>query len=49
MNQNQINNPLHGITLEKVVRSLVEYYGWEALAKEIDITALKVIHLLNPH
>lgn len=41
MNQNQINNPLHGITLEKVVRSLVEYYGWEALAKEIDINCFK--------
>ena len=41
MNLNQINNPLHGITLEKVVRSLVEYYGWEALAKEIDINCFK--------
>lgn len=41
MNQNQINNPLHGITLEKVVRSLVEYYGWEALAKKIDINCFK--------
>ena len=41
MNQNQINNPLHGITLEKVVRSLVEYYGWEALSKEIDINCFK--------
>jgi uncharacterized protein (DUF2132 family) len=41
MNQNQINNPLHGITLEKVVRSLVEYYGWEALSKKIDINCFK--------
>ena len=41
MDQNQINNPLHGIALEKVVRSLVEYYGWEALSKEIDINCFK--------
>ena len=41
MDQNQINNPLHGITLEKVVRSLVEYYGWEALSKEIVINCFK--------
>ncbi|MDA9011167.1 VF530 family protein [Gammaproteobacteria bacterium] len=41
MNQNQINNPMHGITLEKVVRNLVEYYGWKALSKEIDINCFK--------
>jgi len=37
MNDRQANNPLHGITLEKIVTSLVEYYGWEALGKHIDI------------
>ena len=41
MPQDQINNPLHGITLEKVVTGLVDYYGWEALAKEIDINCFK--------
>jgi uncharacterized protein (DUF2132 family) len=41
MPQDQINNPLHGITLEKVVTDLVDYYGWEALAKEIDINCFK--------
>ena len=41
MPQDQINNPLHGITLEKVVTRLVDYYGWEALAKEIDINCFK--------
>ena len=41
MPQDQINNPLHGITLEKAVTSLVDYYGWEALAKEIDINCFK--------
>jgi len=41
MPQDQINNPLHGITLEKVVTDLVDYYGWKALAKEIDINCFK--------
>ena len=41
MSQDQINNPLHGITLEKAVTGLVDYYGWEALAKEIDINCFK--------
>ena len=41
MPQDQINNPLHDITLEKAVTSLVDYYGWEALAKEIDINCFK--------
>ena len=41
MPQDQINNPLHGITLEKAVTSLVDYYGWEALAKQIDINCFK--------
>ena len=41
MPQDQINNPLHGITLEKVVTGLVDCYGWEALSKEIDINCFK--------
>ena len=41
MPQDQINNPMHGITLEKVVTGLVDYYGWEALSKEIDINCFK--------
>ena len=41
MPQDQINNLLHGITLEKVVTGLVDYYGWEVLAKKIDINCFK--------
>ena len=41
MSQDQINNPLHGITLEKVVTGLVDYYGWEVLAKKVDINCFK--------
>jgi len=37
MNKHQANNPLHGQTLEAVVKSLVEHYGWEELGKKIDI------------
>ena len=37
MTQQQINNPLHGVTLEQIINSLVDYYGWEGLAKHIDI------------
>ena len=41
MEHMQKNNPLHGITLEKIVRSLVDYYGWVALSKKIDINCFK--------
>ncbi|MCP4260986.1 MAG: DUF2132 domain-containing protein [Planctomycetes bacterium] len=37
MSEQQINNPLHGVTLEQVVNSLVEYYGWDQLGILIDI------------
>ena len=33
----QPNNPLHGITLEKLLTRLVDHYGWEELGREIDI------------
>ena len=36
MNQ-QPNNPLHGITLEKLLTQLVDHYGWEELGRRIDI------------
>ncbi len=28
MSEQQANNPLHGVTLEHIVNSLVEQYGW---------------------
>ena len=33
----QPNNPLHGITLEKLLTRLVDHYGWDELGREIDI------------
>jgi len=41
MDNEQVNNPLHGITLEKAVAQLVEYYGWEDLAQKININCFK--------
>ncbi|MFQ5675218.1 MAG: VF530 family DNA-binding protein [bacterium] len=37
MSEQQANNPLHGITLEQIVNSLVAHYGWKALGKRIKI------------
>ncbi len=37
MSDDQPQNPLHGKTLEAIVTSLVEHYGWEVLGKRIDI------------
>jgi uncharacterized protein (DUF2132 family) len=42
MSNSQINNPLHGITLEKIVTRLVNYYGWDALSEQIDIKCFKI-------
>ena len=30
-------DPLHGVTLERIVTRLVEQYGWEELGKRIPI------------
>jgi len=38
----QINNPLHGLTLEAILTRLVEHYGWEGLARQIDIRCFKL-------
>ena len=37
MSQQQINDPLHGVTLEMIVTRLVDYYGWDKLGKRINI------------
>ena len=37
MNKDQPKNPLHGITLEKIVTYLVDQYGWSELGKRIKI------------
>ena len=40
MNQ-QPNNPLHGVTLEKIVTRLVEHHGYPELARRININCFK--------
>jgi len=37
----QDNNSLHGITLEAILVKLVEHYGWDGLARKIDIRCFK--------
>ena len=39
--QEKNRDPLHGITLKMIVTQLTEYYGWEALAKSININCFK--------
>jgi len=41
MSTPQINNPLHGITLEKALTRLYEHYGWDGLADRININCFK--------
>lgn len=33
----QPRNPLHGITLERIVTELVDYYGWDGLSECIPL------------
>ena len=42
MNEQQPKNFLHGMTLEKIVNSLVEYYGWVKLGKFINIKCFNI-------
>ncbi|PKP09915.1 MAG: transporter [Bacteroidetes bacterium HGW-Bacteroidetes-4] len=37
MENQQQNNPLHGVTLEKTLTDLVEYYDWDMLARLVPI------------
>ena len=37
MPETQVNNPLHGLTLETILIHLVDKYGWEELGKRIPI------------
>jgi len=37
MDTQQHNDPLHGVTLKKILEDLVEQYGWKYLAEKIQI------------
>lgn len=35
-------DPLHGITLEKILNELVDHYGWQELGYEININCFNI-------
>ncbi|MDO9182736.1 MAG: VF530 family protein [Bacteriovorax sp.] len=42
MNNTPNNNPLHGVTLEMILKELVAFYGFPELANLIDINCFKI-------
>lgn len=40
-NNNQPNNPLHGMKLADILEELVAEYGWEKLGMKININCFK--------
>ena len=42
MPQSHPNDPLHGITLEKILTHLVERHGWEEMGRILGIRCFKV-------
>lgn len=42
MKTEQPNNPLHGITLEKILIHLVEQYGWEEMGQRVNIRCFNI-------
>ena len=41
MSKGQSSDPLHGVTLEKIVTELVDHHGWDGLAQRININCFK--------
>ncbi len=41
MTEEQRNNPLHGVKLERLLTELVDHYGWDILASQININCFK--------
>lgn len=39
--QQQSNDPLHGVRLDKILDYLVDEYGWDGLAKRVNINCFK--------
>ncbi|QIR90295.1 DNA-binding protein VF530 [Vibrio diabolicus] len=37
----QPNNPLHGLSLEKIVTRLVEHFGWNGLYERVRVNCFK--------
>lgn len=47
MMEEQVNNPLHGKTLEFILTYLVDELGWDELAKKIKINCFKIDPSIN--
>lgn len=41
MSGRQPNNPLHGVTLEQMLRDMVARWGWEGLARDVPIACFR--------
>ncbi len=41
MSSGQLNNPLHGKTLESILTELQAHYGWEQMASRIPVNCFK--------
>ncbi|MGD0822458.1 MAG: VF530 family protein [Desulfomonilia bacterium] len=41
MADQQPNNPLHGLTLERMLTELVERYGWDEMGRTISIRCFR--------
>ena len=37
MSDTQASDPMHGMTLEKILQALVEHFGWPELGRRIEI------------
>lgn len=37
MNDEHKNNPMHGMTLEMILKALVKHYGWKILRERVEI------------
>lgn len=35
--EEQPNNPLHGKRLDKILRELVDFYGWERMGEKVQL------------
>ncbi len=42
MTARQPNNPLHGVTLETILRRMVDRYGWDGLARDLPLACFRV-------
>lgn len=42
MSASQPRNPLHGVTLEQMLREMVDEFGWPGLARDVPVNCFRV-------